>query len=57
VAREQLRLTQEDVRQLRRDLDQEKETRRDVETHIERELDMCQEKLEEVQDARRTGRI
>jgi hypothetical protein len=57
VTREQLRLTQEDVRQLRRDLDREKEMRRGVETHIEHELDMCQAKLEEVQDARRTGSI
>jgi hypothetical protein len=42
---------------MRRDLDREKATRRDVEAHIEHELDMCQAKLEEVQDARRTGRI
>jgi chromosome segregation ATPase len=57
VTREQLRLTQEEICQLRHDLDREKEMRRDVETHIEHELDMCQAKLEAVQDARRTGRI
>jgi hypothetical protein len=57
VTGKQLRLTQEDVRLMRRDLDEEREMRREVETHIEHELDMCQAKLEEVQDARRIGRI
>jgi DNA repair exonuclease SbcCD ATPase subunit len=60
VTSEQLRLTQEDVFNLRRDLDQEKEARREAETNakgVEYELVMCQAKLQEVQDARRTGRI
>jgi hypothetical protein len=60
VTREQLRLTQEDVINLHRDLDQEKEARGEAETHakgVEYELDICQSKLQEVQDAHRTEGI
>ncbi|KAI0247415.1 hypothetical protein BJV78DRAFT_1245566 [Lactifluus subvellereus] len=60
VTREQLRLTQEDLINTRRDLDREKEARRDLETcakDVAHELDTCQAKLQEVRDARRAGVI
>jgi hypothetical protein len=55
ATKEQLRLAEEDVRDLRRELGQSRESLREAESHVralENELDICRATVREAQDAR-----
>jgi hypothetical protein len=60
AAKEQLRLAEEDVRDLRRELGQSRESLREVETRVralEHELDICRVTVREAQDAQHASEV
>ena len=60
TTREQLRLAEEEVRDLRRELGQSRESLREVETHVralEYELDICRATVREAQDAQHASEV